>query len=350
MSKNIYYYATGNTAKGYINFVHTNIKGIEQVIVLNHPSFALKTAVLKSVISTFEEDVGLEILCSPFGEEYIEGIINRKESFAILTNMTAVKESMHTKIVNIEDLYLNMNADQSEIDNELFRANHHRQRAYAHFSKGLGLHDNLEGIYINEMNFSKADQIAENFIADLLQNVSKQNRTSNIYRRFFGTNTAVGPINIVPKIIGDLSRRVYIKGRAGTGKSVFMKKVAKACEGYGLDIELYHCSFDPGSIDMVLVPELDFCIFDSTDPHEYSPLVDGDLIIDLYDKTVTPGTDEKYATEIKDVTQQYKAFLKKGTNSLNKAKLSQDKIEQLYRDLDAVKLNEITNRVVNHMM
>src|SRR5699024_12618825 len=79
------------------------------------------------------------------------------------------------------------------------------------------------------------------------------------------SNTSDGAVNIVPSLIHPLKNRYYLKGRAGTGKSHFMKKVMQACQRHGFDIELYHCSFDPNSVDMVLVRDLDFCIFDSTD-------------------------------------------------------------------------------------
>ena len=33
------------------------------------------------------------------------------------------------------------------------------------------------------------------------------------------------------------------------------------------DVEIYHCGFDPHSLDMVIVREVGIAIFDSTSPH-----------------------------------------------------------------------------------
>lgn len=67
------------------------------------------------------------------------------------------------------------------------------------------------------------------------------------------------------------------------------------------------------SIDMVLIPALQICLFDSTDPHRFEPQdTSREVIIDLYEETVTPGTDEKYAEEINKLTKEYKSFMKKG--------------------------------------
>src|SRR5699024_8186972 len=80
--------------------------------------------------------------------------------------------------------------------------------------------------------------------------VRRQVATSNACPRAISTNTRDGAGNFVSHLIAPLTYRYYLTGRAGTGKSVFMKKVAEACMNHGLDIELYHCSFDPNSVDM----------------------------------------------------------------------------------------------------
>src|SRR5699024_2759711 len=132
------------------------------------------------------------------------------------------------------------------------------------------IHDDLEAIYIQEMDFKRADELIDQFIFRQVKNIPMENRSSQIYRRMFGTNTADGAVNVALELMHPITKRFILKGRAGTGKSVFMKNVAKACEKRGLDVELYHCSFDPSSIDMVLVRN-DFCIMDGTAPHEINP-------------------------------------------------------------------------------
>src|SRR5699024_10295736 len=124
----------------------------------------------------------------------------------------------------------------------------------------------------------------------------------------------------VEKLIMPIKKRVYIKGRAGTGKSVFMKKVLEKSKQYGLDIELYRCSFDPKSIDMLIIRELNFCIFDSTAPHELFPNREEDVVLDLYEQTVKQGTDEKYAQKITRLTNDYKQEMQKGLQKLEATK------------------------------
>src|SRR5699024_7206625 len=167
-------------------------------------------------------------------------------------------------------------------------------------------------------NFKRADLLIEKFIAEQVNILPDKHSVPHIYHRLFGTNTADGAVNVAAELMSPLPKRFILKGRAGTGKSVFMKRVAKACEEKGFDVELYHCSFDPSSIDMVLVRGI-FCIIDGTAPHEMEPERASDVVIDLYEKTVTDGTDEKYAKSIQMVSKAYKSHMKTGLAFLKDA-------------------------------
>lgn len=277
------YYVSGNTAEGYIDSLATNLHGIEEVIQLDNPSYRVNTAILQQLIEQNKDDTPIEVLKSPISAEYLEGVIFRDKQLAILGN----RECPFTN------------------------------QAYDLFKKGLRIHDELEQVFIKEMDFEKADDLAKKYIDELLPDHVNETREPYIYRRFFGTNTMDGVVNEVPNLISELDLIYHIKGRAGTGKSTFMKRIVKACLERGLDLELYHCSFDPNSIDMVLVPELKFCLFDSTDPHAFEPIDKSrEKVIDLYEETVTPGTDERYAEEIENLTKQYKSYMKKGVAAL----------------------------------
>ncbi|WP_099159854.1 hypothetical protein [Virgibacillus ndiopensis] len=323
---NFNYYVTGNTAKGLVNFLESNIEDIKKKLVLKHPSQKYKTKIINKLIKSYETSKDIEILCSPLGNNYLDGIILRNKSVAVMF------DSISTDINDVIEVDFEHTMKNSFHESQIQKFS---QESYTNFATGLKIHDDLEAIYINEMDFNRADQLAEEFIERLLHSYKKQDSPGKLRHRLFGTNTADGVVNVIPQILDTLSTNYFIKGRAGTGKSTFMKKIANACIDHGLDVELYHCSFDPNSIDMVLVRELDVCIFDSTDPHEFFPKRNGDEIVDLYRELVTPGTDEKYEKEITDLNNQYKSYMKKGIECLKSAGVYLDKIEQKY-------MNDIT--------
>lgn len=348
MTNKDYYYVTGNTAEGLVNFLNSNVKGLEKIIIIKHPSHTLKTIILKNVISNFEEECNLEIFQSALGNRFIEGVILREKSIAIISDTIATSDLNAVEI----DLTLFLENKLTVNDEyEQAKENFHllTQQAYQDFSKGLKIHDDLETIFINEMDFNKADLLTVEFIKEQLENKPKKARTPHVYHRLFGTNTADGIVNIVPHIIERITYVYHIKGRAGTGKSTFMKKVLAASLEYGYDVELFHCSFDPKSIDMVLVRDLNFCIFDSTNPHEFFPKRNGESIIDLYEETVTPGTDEKFAKRIKEVNSHYKMYMKKGIQHLKMAGkcLADTDQDYIYRQKEIEGINEfILDKVV----
>lgn len=344
MKRQFSYYVSGNTADGYVNFIESNLKGIAQIYVLHHPSSYIKTELLQSFLQTQAED-DVEVLLSPLGEEYLDGVINRKKSVAVIIAEISGPILSQATLINLEDDIPASEEGKHDLQSLQYQFNKRMQEAYEQFATGLKIHDKLEGIFIGEMDFAKADEIAEQFIHDLLKDEEKKEKQSQQYHRLFGTNTKEGAVNIVPTLLKDLKKSYFIKGRAGTGKSTFMKKVLAACEDYGFDLELYHCSFDPNSIDMVLVRELGFCIFDSTDPHEFFPSRKGEETIDMYKETVKDGTDEKYAEEIVAVTKEYKSHMKQGIAKIKEADIYVQQINEKFT-LSENEMNQLSESVL----
>jgi hypothetical protein len=175
------------------------------------------------------------------------------------------------------------------------------EKAVEHFSKALRIHDEWEKIYIENMDFEAADAVTAE-TADRLLGRHRMDKPSVIKHRFFGASTPSGALDYIEGLTGGLSKRNLLKGRPRTGKSTLLRKLAAESAERGLDAELYNCAFDSKSLDMILWPELDLCLFDSTAPHLYEPSrVDrrGDRYVR---RCVKPGTDETYASELSDIT------------------------------------------------
>src|SRR5690625_5373602 len=64
-----------------------NIKQIKHIFSLQHPSKAFKTAILQKIIEHFkEEQTDIEVILSASGERFLEGVIVREHSLAIITD------------------------------------------------------------------------------------------------------------------------------------------------------------------------------------------------------------------------------------------------------------------------
>ncbi|MGE5557320.1 MAG: PRK06851 family protein [Bacillota bacterium] len=108
----------------------------------------------------------------------------------------------------------------------------------------------------------------------------------HIKRVFPGGNTSKGFYSFYQHIIPLDARRIFIiKGGPGVGKSSFMKHIAGEMAERGFDVELHHCSSDNGSIDGVVLPDLNIALIDGTAPHVMDPRLPGcvDEILHLGD-------------------------------------------------------------------
>ncbi|WP_042142609.1 hypothetical protein [Paucisalibacillus sp. EB02] len=341
MPSKIGYYVSGNTAEGFVNFLSTNTPNFHHHIILKHPSNKIKTTIINEIIKKYESDHDIEVLYSSIGKEYLEGVIIRDKKVAIIDEKIATADLSGSFEIDLS-LFFAQDITNIDLSTDINKITQLTQNAYDNFRTGLKVHDDLEEVYIKEMNFDAANKLADEFIDTLLKYVPKQNKEATVVHRLFGTNTRDGVVNVVPEILSQLSKKYFIKGRAGTGKSTLMKKITAAAQEHGFDVELYHCSFDPNSADMVLIRDLEFCIFDSTDPHEFFPNGPGEEEIDMYEKTVTPCTDEKYEKEITEINSRYKSYMKKGVVELKAAGDIINKIEQKFT-MDPREIEKITS-------
>ena len=106
-------------------------------------------------------------------------------------------------------------------------------------------------------------------------------------RHFFaGSNSGKGFYSLFENIICPDAKKVYLlKGGPGTGKSSFMRYIARAVGEQGYDHELFFCSSDSRALDAVSFPKLGIALLDATAPHAIDAELPGcrDQLISLGD-------------------------------------------------------------------
>lgn len=106
---------------------------------------------------------------------------------------------------------------------------------------------------------------------------------------FAAANSYGGFVSYFDRIFASESftRTYVLKGGPGTGKSSFMKRLARVLGERGAYVELIYCSSDPNSLDGVIFETGDrrVAIIDGTAPHERDAIIPGaiDSIINLGD-------------------------------------------------------------------
>jgi Cdc6-like AAA superfamily ATPase len=331
------YFAGGNTARGFHNLYDSNLQGLDRLFILKGGPGTGKSSLMKKIGNEWvEKGFDVEFLHCSSDNNSIDGVVIRALGVGIVDG--TAPHVIEPKAPGAIEEYINLGEawdrialarEKKAIQRLTSEISASFQQAYATFNEALEIHDDWEKIYINSMDFKKADQLTNKLINTFFGKI-KLNKTSDVRHRFLGAATPKGAVDFVPNLTEEIPKRYFIKGRPGSGKSTLLKKLATAAEERGVDVEIYHCGFDPNSLDMVIMRELGIAIFDSTAPHEYFPSRDGDEIIDMYEILIAPGTDDIYADILAKIQVKYKNKMNEATSYLAKAKALHDELEDIY--------------------
>ncbi len=351
--KALHYFAGGNTARGYISLYDSNFAGLEKVFILKGgPGTGKSTLMRKIAANWLEKDYDVEFIHCSSDPGSVDGIIFPALKIGIVdgTEPHVVEPKAPGAIeeyVNLGDAWDSQRLSTEKV--KIIRLMDERKEAYNQaykaYADALTVHDEWEEIYIANMDFEKLNGLTEK-LKSIFYGEIFLNKKADVRHRFLGAATPIGAVDYVPSLTEGIRKRYFLKGRPGSGKSTLLKKLASAAENRGFDVEIYHCGFDPNSLDMVIVRELGIAIFDSTAPHEYSPTREGDEIVDLYTAAISPGTDEIYSEQIKDISTRYRNKMDDGTAHLALAKKLHDELEVIYREaIDFTIIQDIQNEI-----
>lgn len=329
------FYASGNTAHGFANLFDSSIQGLERLFIVRGRPGTGKSTLIRAIGEHLEKNgYDVWLIHSPSDNGSLDGMIVPELKAGIVDGSAprVIQPGIDLKYI---DLDVACNTDKlidhmpaiERLNDEIDRA---YERSYAGFAEALRIHDEWEAIYIANMDYQAADRLTSAYISRLYGDSDrKRDRLSRIDHRFLGAATPRGAVDFVPNLTEGL-KRYFVKGRAGSGKSTMLKKLAAAGIERGFDVEMYHCGFDPNSLDMVIVRELGFAVFDSTAPHEYFPERPDDEIIDMYASCIKPGTDEAHAEAIGGIKERYSAKMKQSIQHLTRVKSLHDELKDLY--------------------
>ncbi len=292
------YYTCANTSTGFADFTEENIFDIGKKIKVICCNRYVKSYILGFLRGNSEKIIAVG------SKNLLDGLVFRDENVAVVSNCRNFCETIDL------DNYFGFE------ENEKY--DFYCKRMFECYDEAKEIHDEWENIYISNMDFDRLDKYCANNIEKLVQNKSKKGK-GKIYKRFFGTVTPTENVNFIDDLTVDMEKRYFIKGRPGTGKSTFLKKLSAKLNLMGYDVEEYYCSFDSNSLDMVVCRELSFCVFDSTSPHEKFPQRETDEILDFYIEAGLFGIDEKYEKELHFTKSAYDFKIKEGKDFLNKA-------------------------------
>lgn len=335
--KALHYFFGGNTARGFFSLYDSNFAGLEKIFILKGGPGTGKSTLMKNIANDWQEKgYDVEFIHCASDSDSIDGVIFPALKIGIVdgTEPHVIEPKAPGAIEEYVNLGNAWNSQQlgtkkDDIIQLMKEKEEAYGKAYHTYAEALAVHDEWEAIYIANMDFEKLNVLTEEIKATFFGEIHL-NKEADVRHRFLGAATPIGAVDYVPNLTENIRKRYFLKGRPGSGKSTLLKKLASTAEDRGLDVEIYHCGFDPNSLDMVILRELGIAIFDSTAPHEYFPSREGDEIIDLYNVAVFPRTDEIYEEQILGISTRYRNKMNEGTACLAEAKKSHDKLEAIY--------------------
>lgn len=358
-----HYFVRGNTAAGLYSLVESACSHVRHLVVIEgFPG--VTEQLLQQLAGEWEgRGVSMHVLHQPLDSSKLEGIIVPVCKLAIIDS-EAWGEAQADPEADVQRIKLDGILDQELLagsEEELGRLDAALQQAYeqayATFERTLRIHDDWETIYIDALDRQRMNRLAVEWFEEAVGTESsveaaaeagagnragaesgdggraeqgERRKQGEQVHRFLGAATSAGAVDYVMNLTEHLHKRVFVKGRPGSGKSTLFKKLAHAASSRGLAVEVYHCGFDPNSLDMLIFPQLSTAIFDSTSPHEHFPSREGDSILDVYELAIASGTDERYADEIAEVKASYSASMKRSIGYLAEAQRLRQQIVALY--------------------
>lgn len=333
------YYACANSACGFVNMFDSNIKGLNKLFILKGEPETFKSSLISNIgLNWYAKGFDVEFIHCSSDNDSLDGVIIPELKAGVIDgtaphDIEPNASGVTKKYVNLGNIVSSqkLSEHKAEILSINNKISNCYKDAYESFGEAMKIHDEWKKIYIENIDFRKINEITSSTIKLLLPDKTLKKKSS-VKHRFFQSTTSNGTVDYIQNLTEDISKRYFIKGRPGSGKSTMLKKIATAALEKGFDIEVYHCEFDADSIDMVILRELGIAIFDSTPPHEYYPDRYTDEIIDIYSSAINADTDEKYKEQLAAIISNYKDKINVGTEYLAKAKFLHDELKKFYTE------------------
>ena len=344
------YFTDANSAAGYVSLQKENLARIKKIYHLKSPDDKLVHNLLEQISLTLvPRCLTPEYICSTFNPDFLSGLVIRELSTAFISGKIVTADA---QIVDLMSVYNRSVIRENKVETRRISSDMNRfyKKMYMHFNGALHIHDEWEKIYVDRMDFEKADQFKEDLIARLFDTkIPAGGLEPQLVRRFFGASTPDGLRDFIPDLTAGL-KRYFVKGRPGSGKSTLMKDVVEKAVRLGYDVDIYHCALDPKSLDMVVVPELSFCMFDATAPHEYEAVFTNDEIIDTYSAFIKEGTDERCAIVLKEIEMKYNNQIKLALEAMKNGHAKRAMLSDIYSAaLIPEKFVEVLNELIGKL-
>ena len=332
------YFMGGTTAKGYVNFYENLIEQLDHVLYIEGGHTSLISPLLKDVAYQMKNQLNIDYIYNHIQRNELEGIVFTDLNAGIFDRSKMNIRRMKWPLIKESLLFFGEGYSKEgltekkqllvELEKQIEEVH---TLAVQRFQSALTIHHEIEDVYAPYMDFEKANRETERLKNDIFEK-NKLNKPSCVHHRYLGAATPDGPRDFIQNLTSQVSRRIFMKGNSGSGKSTVLRKIAREAQDRGFDVEVYHCGFDPTSLDMVTLPELEVAMFDATGPHEHDPSLISDEELNLSDQLMTQDLPKREQQRVSLLKMDYRVNVDEATAYLKRVKELQDEFERIYHE------------------
>lgn len=351
-------YPGGNTCKGFHSFYDYILPQNEAnriIIIKGGPGVGK---------STFMRRIGFEICSLGYNVEFmhcssdnssLDGIVITDLKVALIDGTSPhIVDPKHPgaidEIIHLGDFWNEEELRQSknEIISLTADISSSFSRAYKYLGAGKYLYDDIEKIYDEAIDMYVVNKQAEILPAEVFEKLDYSNKSPKERHLFISAITPEGLKNYISNLIEPLNNIYIIKGPHGKGLKKIFSRTAESAILKGLDIEYYHCAFNPEAVEHIVIPELKTGIVTSTRYHMVED--SAAKVIDLYEDLNNRIID-KYSKELDYDTTEFDALIDKGIEKISQAKTLHDKLEMYYvPSMDFEKIEELRQKTLKRII
>ena len=343
------YFPGGNTCRGFYSFYEYLPYNADRVFIIKGGPGTGKSTFMKEIAEEFL-NLGYNIeyhWCSSDNDS-LDGLVIPDLKVALLDgtaphmvdpkNPGAVDEIVNLGRYWDRDILTKNKKQILTLNKTIWKC---FDQAYGFLEEAKLVHDRWEEYYLEGMDFQEANIKVEQLRQEIFSDLRLASELGNDRHLFGSAYTPKGSVDYFSNITADCEKRYVIKGKPGTGKSTVAKKVAQTALERGLNVNYFHCSFDPDSIDMIVIPELKLSLVDGTPPHIVNPDRTGDQVIDMLE-CVDQAKIDKNQDKIKVIKANYHNLMRHALEEIQRAKKLHDQLEEYY--IEAMDFTKIDQR------
>jgi len=341
------YFACANSCRGFINYFPSVLRNMDRIFILKGGPGTGKSTLMKRIGWYFsEQGEPIEYIYCSSDSSSLDGIILREKRIAVVdgtaphviepTAPGACEEYVNLgvcwdreKLVPYREEILDL---QGKIKKEF-------KEIYSILAESKKIYDRWSGIYRENRDEEKLEQVAESVQREIFRDLVPTGRTGMVTDRFFAALTPEGMVHYIENLTEGVGVRYFLKGAPGTGKSELMKALLDAAEKHGVVAEVYHSCLDADQIGLLVLRELDVCIFDAMPPWEVFPSREGDIMVDLYTSVIASPTEDENQATLSLLLREYEDCMRDAGSHLARVHHLHDALEEYY--IHAVNFNEI---------